>query len=64
LAAVSTFNDGFYHYAGSLTTPPCSEGVDWWVGKNKADMGVAQFNTIQEGIGYSARLTQQRGALI
>ncbi len=32
----------YYHYSGSLTTPPCSEGVNWMVLKNKVDVSPAQ----------------------
>ncbi|VAX12081.1 Carbonic anhydrase, alpha class [hydrothermal vent metagenome] len=32
----------YYHYSGSLTTPPCSEGVNWMLLKNKVDVAPAQ----------------------
>ena len=34
---------GYYHYDGSLTTPPCSEGVTWIVLKTPIQMSEAQI---------------------
>lgn len=34
---------GYYTYAGSLTTPPCSEGVTWYVLKSPVQMSADQI---------------------
>ena len=39
-------NKSFYHYNGSLTTPPCSEVVSWYVLKNKVTASSAQLNKL------------------
>ncbi len=36
---------GFYHYDGSLTTPPCSEGVKWYVRKTPTQLSNEQIAT-------------------
>lgn len=33
---------GYYTFTGSLTTPPCSEGVTWYVLKNRVTLSGAQ----------------------
>jgi carbonic anhydrase len=43
---------GFYRYMGSLTTPPCSEGVNWFVMKQPTYASKEQldkFRSIMEG---------------
>jgi carbonic anhydrase len=34
----------YYRYNGSLTTPPCSEGVNWFVMKNPVELSQAQID--------------------
>ncbi len=34
---------GIYHYDGSLTTPPCSEGVKWYLRKSPTQFSAAQI---------------------
>jgi len=49
LAGLLPENKSFYHYSGSLTTPPCSEVVNWYVLKNEISASatqIAQFEGI------------------
>jgi carbonic anhydrase len=42
---------GFYHYDGSLTTPPCSEGVKWYVRKTPTQFSkdqIAEFTAVYD----------------
>jgi carbonic anhydrase len=49
---------GHYAYTGSLTTPPCTEGVEWRVLKKPLSMSYAQINFFINLIGRNARLEQ------
>jgi len=45
----------FYKYSGSLTTPPCSEGVYWMVFKNPIQASVMQLKQLHDYLGSNAR---------
>lgn len=49
---------GFYRYLGSLTTPPCSEGVIWIVFKQPIDASVRQLIRMHQIMGTNARPIQ------
>eukprot|EP00752_Nemacystus_decipiens_P001318 g1308.t1 len=42
---------GFTHFQGSLTTPPCSEGVKWIVMNNPTYMGRRQLDEYRRAVG-------------
>ncbi|KAF3049162.1 hypothetical protein E8E11_007849 [Didymella keratinophila] len=45
-------------YTGSLTTPPCAEGVTFLVVKDPLDVGVADFNAIKSIVKFNSRFIQ------
>lgn len=48
----------FYHFKGSLTTPPCSEGVNWFVLKDAITVSADQVKTFVSTVGQNARPVQ------
>jgi carbonic anhydrase len=49
---------GYYTFQGSLTTPPCSEGVVWYVLKNQATLSADQVALFAKLYPNNARPTQ------
>ncbi len=47
-----------FHYYGSLTTPPCSENVNWFVMKTPIEVSGDQVNQFEKLIGKNARPLQ------
>lgn len=49
---------GYYGYAGSLTTPPCTEGVNWMVLRTAVEISAEQVTAFSTIIPKSARPVQ------
>ncbi|KJK67242.1 Eukaryotic-type carbonic anhydrase [Aspergillus parasiticus SU-1] len=49
---------GVYQYTGSLTTPPCTEEVMWYLSTEPLPLSVQSYNKVKKIIKYNARHTQ------
>ena len=53
---------GYYSFDGSLTTPPCSENVRWFVLKTPVEASEAQVNEFRVRYAHNNRPTQPLNA--
>ncbi|KAL9104514.1 MAG: hypothetical protein Q9163_000545 [Psora crenata] len=58
LESVSYFNE-FWTYKGSLTSPPCEEGLRWFMARKIAYTSVEQMRAILGASKFSARVEQK-----
>lgn len=54
----------FYHYAGSLTTPPCSEKVQWYVSKQPLEVASEQLAVLSRLYEGNNRPVQAQGSRV
>ena len=65
IASLITDAKAFYRFNGSLTTPPCSEGVVWVVLKKPLELSAGQIETFRKTMGFANnRPTQPLNARI
>jgi carbonic anhydrase len=50
----------YYHYTGSLTTPPCTEGVRWFVMVGPREVSSRQMDQLKRVLAFNARPVQAR----
>ena len=58
LKAMLPKNKAYYTFSGSLTTPPCSENVQWMVLKHAINLSPAQIKAFKNLYAFNARPVQ------
>lgn len=58
LMALLPKNTSYYNYTGSLTTPPCSEGVNWMVMSHRVTVSKEQIDAFTRLFPHSTRPVQ------
>jgi carbonic anhydrase len=61
LMALLPADRAYFAYAGSLTTPPCSEGVRWNVLRTPISASAQQIAALREALGATSRHVQPIG---
>lgn len=61
LSAILDLSSPLVSYGGSLTTPPCSEGVHWFVATEAETISRAQLAAFVGVVGFNARPVQPLG---
>ncbi|MFZ2683138.1 MAG: carbonic anhydrase family protein, partial [Trichococcus flocculiformis] len=59
-------NKSYYHYLGSLTTPPLTENVEWYVMANPVEVSaeqIAAFKEYYEGNNREVQPLDERSVL-
>lgn len=62
-SALPPKDKSYYHYVGSLTTPPCTEGVNWNILKTPIEVSqaqIAKFTTVYSGNARPVQSLNQR----
>jgi carbonic anhydrase len=59
LATLLPQNHEYFHYNGSLTTPPCSENVSWFLLETPIEMSETQIKYFEKFIDHNARPVQK-----
>ena len=62
LRALLPKSEGFFRYSGSLTTPPCSEGVRWYVMQEPVPASSQQLHRMREQLKENVRPVQPLNA--